>query len=180
MLKKAKKVIRLFNRSTEDKILFDIDWDDLHIGKAKLSQAVVQRWIRICKMLLALLGRWEALQAFVLHKDQRGVPPGHAQNRGKLLVFRGGVQHHTRRQQRRRVLPGDAQGNRGRGSSSSSQTRSSRTRPSACSTPRPLAPTLLRTRIDLMTALPRSASGLVWSSPLPWRDSFCAATVRLA
>ncbi|CAN0026975.1 unnamed protein product, partial [Ectocarpus sp. 6 AP-2014] len=68
MLKKAEKVIQLFNRSTEDKILFDEDWDDPHTGK--LSQAVVQRWISTCKMLLALLERWEALQEFYTNKDE--------------------------------------------------------------------------------------------------------------
>ncbi|CAM9628292.1 unnamed protein product [Ectocarpus sp. 4 AP-2014] len=70
MLKKAEKVIQLFNRSTEDKILFDEDWDDLPTGEVKLSQAVVQRWISICKMLLALLERWESLQAFYANKNE--------------------------------------------------------------------------------------------------------------
>lgn len=51
-------------------ILFDEDWDDLHTGKVKLSQVVVQRWISICKMLLALLERWESLQAFYTNKNE--------------------------------------------------------------------------------------------------------------
>lgn len=37
-------------------------------SNAKLSQAVVQRWVSICKMLLGLLQRWDAISKVYLHK----------------------------------------------------------------------------------------------------------------
>lgn len=37
-------------------------------SKAKLSQAVVQRWISLCKMLLRLLERWLALETCYVRK----------------------------------------------------------------------------------------------------------------
>ena len=35
---------------------------------AKLSQAVVQRWVSICKMLFRLLQRWHAISKVYLNK----------------------------------------------------------------------------------------------------------------
>lgn len=39
-------------------------------SKAKLSQAVAQRWISVCQMLLRVLERWDALKTFYLTKGE--------------------------------------------------------------------------------------------------------------
>ena len=43
-------------------------------SKAKLSQAVAQRWISTCKMLLRVLERWDALEDFYLQIKKQAFP----------------------------------------------------------------------------------------------------------
>ncbi|CAN0488808.1 unnamed protein product, partial [Laminaria digitata] len=43
-------------------------------SKAKLSQAVSQRWISLCKMLLRVLERWGVLERFYLEKAKQLFP----------------------------------------------------------------------------------------------------------
>lgn len=43
-------------------------------SNAKLSQAVTQRSISICKMLLRVLERWDALERFYLETEKHSFP----------------------------------------------------------------------------------------------------------
>ncbi|CAM9198236.1 unnamed protein product [Hapterophycus canaliculatus] len=72
LLEDAKKIIEHFNRSSRDKIELEDALDAMSNGrgsKAKLSQAVAERWISICKTLLRLLQQWDALKNVYVSKD---------------------------------------------------------------------------------------------------------------
>lgn len=47
-------------------VLEDLGNDD--VPRGKLSQAVIQRWVSLCKMLLRLLERWDAISHVYLNK----------------------------------------------------------------------------------------------------------------
>ncbi|CAN0339225.1 unnamed protein product [Laminaria digitata] len=71
LLDLLKKVAEHFNRSTGSKIMLENEVEILSDGKgskAKLSQAVVQRWISICTMVLRLLQKWDALETCYVRK----------------------------------------------------------------------------------------------------------------
>lgn len=58
-------------------ILLDNIIEDMSEGrgsKAKLAQAVSQRWVSTCKMMLRVLERWDALERFYLENDKSQFP----------------------------------------------------------------------------------------------------------
>lgn len=62
--------------------------DELSDGKgpkSKLSQAVLQRWISICKMLVRLLEKWDALEACYVRKGDP-FPLGKRKDEVRLVV----------------------------------------------------------------------------------------------
>ncbi|CAM9530188.1 unnamed protein product, partial [Sphacelaria rigidula] len=61
LLELIKGMVEHFNKSAVDKIALEDIIDEMSGGegfKAKLSQAVAQRWISVCQMLLRVLERW--------------------------------------------------------------------------------------------------------------------------
>ncbi|CAN0044929.1 unnamed protein product, partial [Ectocarpus sp. 12 AP-2014] len=76
LLEDAKKAIQHFNRSSRDKIAMDEyleavleDLGNGDVPRGKLSQAVIQRWVSLCKMLLRLVERWDVISHVYLNKD---------------------------------------------------------------------------------------------------------------
>ncbi|CAN0307318.1 unnamed protein product, partial [Ectocarpus sp. 13 AM-2016] len=74
LLEDAKNVIQHFNRSSRDKIAMDEyleavleDLGNGDVPHGKLSHAVIQRWVSLCKMLLRLLERWDAISHVYLN-----------------------------------------------------------------------------------------------------------------
>eukprot|EP00904_Undaria_pinnatifida_P011834 jgi/Undpi1/7781/HiC_scaffold_23.g10254.m1 len=64
LLELCKKVVEMANRSASFKIRLEDAVEEATGGKgskAKLTQAVAQRWVTICFMLLRVLQRWDAL-----------------------------------------------------------------------------------------------------------------------
>lgn len=67
----------LFMSPVRSQIILDNIITDLSGGegsKAKLSQAVAQRWISTCKMMLRFLERWDALERFYLEQEKEQFP----------------------------------------------------------------------------------------------------------
>lgn len=50
------------------------DMSDGKVSKMKLSKAVSQRLIRICRMLLRVLERWDDLERFYVEKEKDQFP----------------------------------------------------------------------------------------------------------
>ena len=64
------------------------DISDGKASKAKLSQAAAQRWISMCKMLLRVLERWDALKRFYVEKEELFPLNGKKDEvRWRLIIF---------------------------------------------------------------------------------------------